>query len=61
MICSNKSLVAVLKRFGFVKSGGNPFALKYINHKKTSYASMIDKSDRWHFTHGDGDKLFWEI
>ena len=61
IMCSNKMLTPALKRLGFLGAGKNQYALKYINENMIIKSTFINMADKWHFTHGDGDRLFWEI
>ncbi len=59
VMCSNKSLLKVFKRFGFIKRGENKFALKYLHEDSVISSNLLSKGQNWHFTFGDGDLLFW--
>ncbi len=61
IMCSNKLLNPILKRYCFIRTNSNQYALKYINDKNISKNDILNDADKWHFTHGDGDRLFWEI
>ncbi len=61
ILCSNQKLNTVLKRYGFIKHTDNEFALKYINHKSIKKSERLAEGENWFFTHGDGDKVFWDL
>ena len=61
ILCSNNTLRRVLNRFGFIKHTDNQFALKYINHDSIAGSEQLSNGNNWFFTHGDGDKIFWDL
>jgi hypothetical protein len=61
IIGTQESMRAILKRHAFFKGPENRFALKYIHESQLREHIPLSNGSKWHFTHGDGDRLFWEF
>jgi len=60
IFCSNSNFLNVLKRFGFIKSK-KEFALKYLNHDSIAGSERLSNGDNWFITHGDSDRVFFDL
>ena len=61
ILCSDKRYKNMLKRYGFLSTRENKYALKYMNDEYIKNSESLRNGYNWFFTYGDGDKVFWEF